>query len=61
MECMWTSASSERSSFGPVSKMALMNKDDVKRAIVVISALSIMLFIALWLLIETGVILAEAP
>jgi hypothetical protein len=41
--------------------MALMNKDDVKRAIVVISALSIMLFIALWLLIETGVILAEAP
>lgn len=40
--------------------MALMDKDDVKRAVYILSAVSIMLVIALVLLIETGVIFNDA-
>lgn len=42
------------------TKMALMDKDDVKRAIYVVSTLSVMLILALLVLIETGVIFADA-
>lgn len=37
-----------------------MDKEDIKRALIVISVLSVALMVTLFLLIETGVIFAEA-